>query len=173
MQVYLEEDYCELCAHWKHLSLGEISPVQNPKGRAYILRRAQKNLQLAKGELRHAYKDLIRVVSSLKPRSIGRRKSRQMIKQVVECPICLDDYNYADTFLLGCTHQFCKDCLRKTVTVRSQCPCCNRPINYIEGDRAYIVGWLSGRINVNNILMPPKRTPESSKIPVTIYESDH
>ncbi|KAL0978295.1 hypothetical protein UPYG_G00168540 [Umbra pygmaea] len=52
------------------------------------------------------------------------------------CPICMDVFTDKET--LSCKHEFCKDCLRKSVDASGPCcPVCKDVFGKIEGDQPY------------------------------------
>ncbi|XP_041747196.1 E3 ubiquitin-protein ligase DTX3L isoform X3 [Coregonus clupeaformis] len=65
-----------------------------------------------------------------------------------KCPICMDTFTNKEK--LSCTHEFCKECLRRSVeTMGPSCPVCKDVYGKMEGDQPD--GKMTHYTSINNI----------------------
>ena len=55
------------------------------------------------------------------------------MKEELQCKLCLDILLYPVT--TACGHTFCRDCLKRTLDHRVDCPCCRAPMDYFLGEK--------------------------------------
>lgn len=56
------------------------------------------------------------------------RSENELQNAVEECPICYDSIQPSNLCLTNCNHQFCTDCIMKSLKNKSSCPCCREKI---------------------------------------------
>jgi hypothetical protein len=54
--------------------------------------------------------------------------SEEKKEEVIECSICYDEYNWQGCVQFGCNHEFCKDCVKKSLIANPCCPMCRAPV---------------------------------------------
>ena len=56
------------------------------------------------------------------------RNENEIQSVVEECPICYDSIQPSNLCLTNCKHQFCTECIMKSLKNKSSCPCCREKI---------------------------------------------
>lgn len=81
----------------------------------------------------------------------GRKNARLNVSKKLLCPICLTNKKLADSFILGCGHGFCKQCLINWIDVSKDCPYCRSLIETVEGDHDYDLTWVDDQFTVRPV----------------------
>lgn len=126
------------------LSEGELASIKPTMSQQNIIAFANKYKNQTEGELRRGFEEVAVIAASLKKAGPGERAARKKIRRRVHCPICLSKKKFVDTFRLGCGHEFCKACLRKSLGLYKTCPYCRQKIESVEGDNFYSLGCFDG-----------------------------
>jgi len=58
----------------------------------------------------------------------NEKNEKKEKEETIECSICFDEYNRQECVTFGCNHEFCKDCTKKALSVKSTCAYCRAPV---------------------------------------------
>jgi len=107
-----------------------LAEMRRPSGQVEQLSAADMEAALRNDIISgYVFSEIMQQASITHPVSLKRvksvlKKETFKSKEAVECAICLDCHDKSVFVAFDCKHEFCKECVKQTLCVKTNCPNC-------------------------------------------------